>query len=293
MARFKGLMPSLLRKSRKTRPPSDNFNDDDEVFSDGEEDNRQRRDRDREEPVTRRPTTSRKSGNAPQAHPSTRQKLSPNQLQDELDRREHKIKELIHEKNDLQKHLDELEQQLDIAHIEAQKQAEKLQEEIDRHAQTRQLVRSGKGHASAEGGGWAAAEPADLVTPADVIGMVEELNRGVLQAASYIADGFKFEKMDESERPSEEVRDARSEASRILGRRMVDMMHSTEHAGAPALVQIALQASIHSCCRRIVAARHFDRSRYGSLLTEICRGISDDGECYASLVHCLFRIADV
>ena len=286
MARFKGLMPSLLRKSRKTRPPSENFDDDDEVFTDGEEDNRQRRDRDREEPVTRRPTTSRKSGNAPPAHASPRQKLDHNQLQDELDRREHEIKELIHEKNDLQKHLEELEKQLDIAHIEAQKQAEKLQEEIDRHAQTRQLVRSGKGHASAEeGGGWAAAEPTDLVTPADVIGMVEELNRGVLQAASYIADGFKFEKVDENERPSEEVRDARSEASRILGRRMVDMLRSTEHAGAPALVQIALQASIHSCCRRIVAARHFDRSRYGSLLTEICRGISDEGERYRLLLY--------
>ena len=65
MARFKGLMPSLLRKSRKTRPPSENFDDNDNVFSDGEEDNRQRRDRDSEEPVTRRPTgtTLRKNGN--------------------------------------------------------------------------------------------------------------------------------------------------------------------------------------------------------------------------------------
>jgi hypothetical protein len=196
--------------------------------------------------------------------------------------REHEIKSLIQEKNELRKHLDELEHQLDIAHAESQKQAEKLKEEMDRHAQTRQLVRSGSRSGDGRGGGGHAwSEPVDLVTTADVIALIEELNRGVLQAASYIADGYTFEKVDDAERPTDEVREARSESSRILGRKFIDMLRSTEHTGAPALVQIALQASIHSCCRRIVAARHFDRNRYGSLLTEICRGISDEGESQA------------
>jgi hypothetical protein len=60
--------------------------------------------------------------------------------------------------------------------------------------------------------------------------------------------------------------------------KFIDMLRSTELMDAPALVQIALQASVHSYYRRIVAARHFNWNRYGLLLTEICRGTSDEGE---------------
>jgi hypothetical protein len=59
----------------------------------------------------------------------------------------------------------------------------------------------------------------DLVTTADVIALVKELNRGVLQAASYITEGYTFEKVDDAERPTDDIREARSESSRILGRK--------------------------------------------------------------------------
>jgi len=199
--------------------------------------------------------------------------LEIKKLMEELDQRDNDIRMLEHDKSELRKQAEDLEKKLEHTRHSHQKQAEELHRAADQHDQTRDLLKTRTLELS---GAQAFLSKADTLSGAEVIAMVEAYNQEVLQAAAFMADSFTFEKSEESEE-SEEMQEATREASRILGRTFVNHLKSAGHGEDPTLVQIALQACIHSFCRRIIAARHFDRSRYGHLLEEICKEMSSAG----------------
>jgi hypothetical protein len=202
-------------------------------------------------------------------------------LKDELDRRENEIRQLQQEKSEGRKQAEDLEKKLEHTRHTYQKQAQELQVEAEQHDKTRELLKTRTLELS---GAQAFLTKSDKLSGAEVIGMIESLNQEVLQAAAFMADSFAYEKIEEEEKPSEEMAEATRAANRFVGRKLVSLLKTTDHREDPTLVQIALQTCIHSCCRRLIASRHFDGSRYGDLLSEMCRGMTETGEWEPTVV---------
>jgi predicted nucleic acid-binding Zn-ribbon protein len=119
------------------------------------------------------------------------------------------------------------------------------------------------------------ATRSDLASDAEVIKMLEELNAEIFETAAYMADSFTF-----SLKPTktDEVREAYSRAHKMLGSAMVLSLTSVRHDEDPLIVQIACQACMVECCRRIIASWCFDGSKAEEVLPDLYSRIRNTGK---------------
>jgi len=96
--------------------------------------------------------------------------------------------------------------------------------------------------------------------------MLETVNSEIFEAAAYIADSFAF---DSKSLDTNEVKEACTRTSKILGPVMVQNLTSMRHDEDPVVVQIACQACMVECSRRIIASWCFDGSKVEQFLPEL------------------------
>jgi hypothetical protein len=111
----------------------------------------------------------------------------------------------------------------------------------------------------------ALAKP-DLVSDSEVVKMLETLNSEIFEAAAYIADSFVYEPKSFD---TNEAKEACTRTNKILGPMMVQNLTSMRHDEDPLVVQIACQACMVECCRRIIASWCFDGSKVEQFLPEL------------------------
>jgi hypothetical protein len=123
-----------------------------------------------------------------------------------------------------------------------------------------------------------AAKP-DLVSDAVVLKMLEELNAEIFETAAYMADSFTF---SIKQTKTDDMRDAYSRATKMLGSAMVLSLTSVRHDDDPLIVQIACQACMVECCRRIISSWCFDGSKAEEALPDIYSRIRKTGKSEVS-----------
>jgi hypothetical protein len=106
----------------------------------------------------------------------------------------------------------------------------------------------------------------DLVSDAEVVKTLEQLNAEIFEASAYMADSFVFALKPAS---TDEVREAFSRTSKMLGSKMVLSLTSVRHDEDPLIVQIACQACMVECSRRIIASWCFDGSKTEDVLPDL------------------------
>jgi len=119
----------------------------------------------------------------------------------------------------------------------------------------------------------------DILSDADVIGIVNSLNSEILQTAAFIAEVFTFDKRSEvSGEDSDDMKEAASHASEVLGQRMVDLLRLTNHRDGTLLVRIAIQACINAFSQWIIESWYFGTPQEELLLAEIYQSVQHAGE---------------
>jgi hypothetical protein len=180
------------------------------------------------------------------------------------------------EMSEMAKHIEELERRLERSKEQNRVQAEQLQREASQHHLARDLL---KARALELRDADAYLSRGNIE---EVIAMVESLNQEIHHAAARLVEAFTFEKRpEERRRPSREEETAYEESRKSIGSKILRLLETKDHQEDRSLVKIALQSNIVFCCKRVISSEYFDESRYGRLLTEMCRGIRKAG----SLVH--------
>jgi hypothetical protein len=141
---------------------------------------------------------------------------------------------------------------------------------------------------------------ADVLSGADVIGMLNTLNSEIYQTAALVAESFEFKKERRGWREVEEVKDTGEDvegaidevekgkeeeemvevyasATEILGPRMVELLRTSEHHEDPTLIQIAFQAGMSAYTNWIVTSWYFDDPEGDHLLSEIYMRVREAG----------------
>jgi len=106
----------------------------------------------------------------------------------------------------------------------------------------------------------------DLVSDTEVVKMLEKLNAEIFEAAAYMADSFVFARKSTK---TDEVKEAYSRTSKMVGSKMVLCLTSVQHGEDPLIVQIACQACMVECSRRIISSWCFDGSTTEDVLPDL------------------------
>ena len=175
--------------------------------------------------------------------------------------KEARVGSLEQDVGNAKKRLEEVARELELSRVQNQMLVERgkslateaqwLNGETQRlnhdHAQTVELLQTRTAELK---GAQALLTKADHLSGADVIGMVEGLSSEIMQIAAFMAESFvSEEKMKRviaiSEEESDELRDARGQATEVLGTNMVELLRTFQHQDDPILLQISFQAYIH------------------------------------------------
>jgi hypothetical protein len=175
----------------------------------------------------------------------------------------------------------ELTEALEEQSRSVKKEMRLLKDESDRLATQNSQVLAMLGVRTLERGAvHAFATKPDLVSDAQVVKMLETLNSEIFEAAAYMADSFTF-----APEPAKtnEVREACSRATKMLGPTMVLNLTSVRHDEDPLVVQVACQACMVECCRRIIASWCFDGSKAEDALPDLYSRIRKAGKSGVSV----------
>ncbi|KAH7912710.1 hypothetical protein BJ138DRAFT_1003876 [Hygrophoropsis aurantiaca] len=113
---------------------------------------------------------------------------------------------------------------------------------------------------------------ADSLSGADVIKLVEGLNSEILQTAAFISDSFDF---DRSQANAEEMKEASSRISELMGATMTRYITTMKHGDDPLIVQIALQAAMVEFTRWMAMTWDYDSLQAEQPLAEIYNDIRE------------------
>jgi hypothetical protein len=147
------------------------------------------------------------------------------------------------------------------------------------HAQTVELLQTRTAELK---GAQAFLTKADHLSGADVIGMVEGLNSEIMQIAAFMAESFvseeKMKRGITSEEESDELRDARGQATEVLGTNMVELLRTFQHQDDPILLQIAFQACMCAYTHWIISSWYFEDPEIEHVLSEIFARVREAGK---------------
>jgi hypothetical protein len=115
----------------------------------------------------------------------------------------------------------------------------------------------------------------DLVSEAEVMKMLRELNGEIFEAGAYMADSFTF-----SPNPAmtNEVKGAYTKVTQWLGPTMALSLLSVRHDEDPLIVQIACQTCMVESCKRIMSSWCFDGSKAEAVLPDLYSRIQNTGK---------------
>jgi len=127
-------------------------------------------------------------------------------------------------------------------------------------------------HTLERGDTYAFVTKPDLVSDLEVVKMLQELNTEIFETAAYMADSFTYGRKAAM---ADEVRKADTRAIRMLGSTMALNLVSVRHDEDPLIIQIACQACMVECCRRIISSWGFDGSDVEDVLPDLYNKIRD------------------
>ena len=212
---------------------------------------------------------------------ASRSERDNERLKGEVKAAKDQIDQLVPETKSLGEDLARTQEQNDeLAEISRslKKEAQILRNECRRTVDQNSQLLAMMGVRSLEQGEHAFATKQDLVSDQEVVKMLEELNSEIFEASAYMADSFTFPRDLEM---SDEVREARVRATQMLGPTMVLNLTSVRHDEDPLIVQIACQACMVECCRRIIASWCVDGSIAEEFLPELYGRFRQTGEPWA------------
>lgn len=199
--------------------------------------------------------------------------------------KEAKVGYLEEDVGNAKKRLEEVARELELSRVQTQTLVERgkslatevqwLNGETQRlnhdHAQTVELLQTRTAELK---GAQAFLTKADHLSGADVIGLVEGLNSEIMQIAAFMAESFVSEEkmkrvIDTSEEESDELRDARGQATEVLGTNMVELLRTFQHQDDPILLQIAFQACMCAYTHWIISSWYFEDPEIEHVLNEI------------------------
>jgi hypothetical protein len=130
-------------------------------------------------------------------------------------------------------------------------------------------------HSLERGDAHAFATKPDLVSDTQVAKMLKELNTEIFEASAYMADSFTF-----AVKPAktDEMREACTRVTRMLGSTMVLGLTSVQHDEDPLIVQIACQACMIEWSRRTIDSWCFDGSKAEEVLPDLYSRIRKAGQ---------------
>jgi len=114
--------------------------------------------------------------------------------------------------------------------------------------------------------------------------MVEGLNSEIMQIAAFMAESFVSEEkmmkrgITASEEESDELKDARGQATEVLGTNMVDLLRTFQHQDDPILLQIAFQACMCAYTHWIISSWNFEDPEIEHVLSEIFARVREAGK---------------
>lgn len=204
-------------------------------------------------------------------------------LREELDAAKKQIDQLVPETRSLKDNLAQAQESNVVLEETSRSQTKEIQllrEESNRLAMQNSQVLAMLGVRTLEREEvYAFAAKPDLVSDAEVLKILEELNAEIFETAAYIADSFSF---SVKQTKTDEVKDAYSRATKMLGSAMVLGLTSVRHDEDPLIVQVACQACMVECCRRIISSWCFDGSKAEEVLPDIYTRIRKTGKFGAS-----------
>jgi len=209
--------------------------------------------------------------------------------------KEAKVGYLEEDVGNAKKRLEQVERELELSRVQNQKLVERgkslatevqwLNGETQRlnhdHAQTVELLQTRTAELK---GAQAFLTKADRLSGADVIGMVEGLNSEIMQIAAFMAESFVSEEkmmkrgVTASEEESDELKDARGQATEVLGTNMVDLLRTFQHQDDPILLQIAFQACMCAYTHWIISSWYFEDPEIEHVLSEIFARVREAGK---------------
>lgn len=117
---------------------------------------------------------------------------------------------------------------------------------------------------------------ADLISDTESMKILKRLNDEIFETAAYMADSFTFKAQSTD---ADDIKEgAFSGVKKVLGPTMVQNLSSIRHDEDPLLVQIACQASMVECCRRIVTSWSLDGSKAEQFIPELYNRIRKSGK---------------
>ncbi|KAG1737857.1 uncharacterized protein EDB91DRAFT_1139489 [Suillus paluster] len=113
---------------------------------------------------------------------------------------------------------------------------------------------------------------ADVLSGAEVIRLVDELNQEIMQTAAFISDSFDFARKPEHR---DEIKEASARTSELIGPAMTSLLGTVQHGEDPLLIQIALQAATVEFSRWIIMTWDFDGLQAEQPLAEIYNDVRE------------------
>lgn len=123
---------------------------------------------------------------------------------------------------------------------------------------------------------------ADVLSGAEVIKLVEELNGEIMQTAAVMAEAFTIEqKIEVKDGDSEEMSKVHARASEIVGYRMAELLRTSEHHEDPILIQMGLQGAMAGYTHWVISSWCFETPEDERMLSEVYARVRESGECFS------------
>ena len=125
---------------------------------------------------------------------------------------------------------------------------------------------------------------ADVLSGAEVIKLVEELNEEILQTAAVMAESFTVDqkKIEAKDGESEETSKVYVRAGEILGYRMAELLRTSEHYEDPILIQMGLQTAMTGYTHWVISSWCFESPEDERMLSEVYARVRETGKCVPS-----------
>ena len=122
---------------------------------------------------------------------------------------------------------------------------------------------------------------ADQFSGADIIKLVEDLNREIMQAAASLAEDLVIAEKKvngQEEGPeSDEIKEVYERMEEIVGPRMAELLKASEHHEDPILIQIAFQMDMAAYTHWIMSSWCFESPEDEHMLSEIYVKVQEAG----------------
>ncbi|KAF8805131.1 hypothetical protein BYT27DRAFT_7192773 [Phlegmacium glaucopus] len=120
---------------------------------------------------------------------------------------------------------------------------------------------------------------ADILSGAEVIKLVDELNGEIMQTAAVMAESFTIEqKIGVKDGDLEEMSKVYGRASEILGYRMAELLKTSEHHEDPILVQMGLQTAMAGYTHWVISSWCFESPEDERMLNEVYARVRETEE---------------